>query len=146
VEGVPGLLKFVFASVLIVPIAFGQVSLTTAQIAKRVSPAVLVIQGKTDSGDLRLAIVFFVAVAVACLWFSRPKSHGPKSLRAAKVRSERAFGKLQRAFAWTILFHHYMSLILGQKASSQIRATGRIGEGIGEIGIRGFGIAAKKAN
>jgi hypothetical protein len=43
----------VFASVLAVPIAFGQVSLTTAQIAKRVSPAVVVIQGKTDFGEIQ---------------------------------------------------------------------------------------------
>ena len=34
----------------LLPIAFGQVSLTTAQIAKRVSPAVVVIQGKTETG------------------------------------------------------------------------------------------------
>src|ERR1700687_2623253 len=39
-------------SSLIVPIAFGQVPLTTAQVAKRVSPSVVVIQGKTDSGDV----------------------------------------------------------------------------------------------
>jgi|ERR1019366_2072556 hypothetical protein len=41
-----------FASLLIVPIAFGQTGLTTAQIAKKVSPSVVVIQGKTDSGDV----------------------------------------------------------------------------------------------
>lgn len=46
------MLKLVFASLLIVPIAFGQIALTTAQIAKRVSPAVVVIQGKTDSGNV----------------------------------------------------------------------------------------------
>jgi hypothetical protein len=40
------------ASMLIVPIASGQIALTTAQIAKRVSPSVVVIQGKTDSGDV----------------------------------------------------------------------------------------------
>ena len=51
-EGVPELLKFVCVSSLIVPIAFGQISLTTAQIAKRVSPSVVVIQGKTDSGEV----------------------------------------------------------------------------------------------
>lgn len=34
------------------PIALGQVSLTTAQIAKRIAPAVVVITGKTDSGDV----------------------------------------------------------------------------------------------
>src|ERR1019366_7483427 len=44
--------KAPFASLLIVPIAFGQTALTTAQIAKKVSPSVLVIQGKTDSGDV----------------------------------------------------------------------------------------------
>jgi S1-C subfamily serine protease len=33
-------------------IAFGQTVLTTSQIAKRVSPSVVVIQGKTDSGDV----------------------------------------------------------------------------------------------
>jgi hypothetical protein len=37
---------------LIVPIAFGQTTLTTAQIAKRVSPSVVVIQGKTESGEV----------------------------------------------------------------------------------------------
>jgi S1-C subfamily serine protease len=36
----------------VAPIALGQPSLTTAQIAKRVSPSVVVIQGKTDSGDV----------------------------------------------------------------------------------------------
>src|ERR1019366_6441592 len=46
------LLKLLFASLLIVPIAFGQTTLTTAQIAKKVSPSVVVIQGKTDSGDV----------------------------------------------------------------------------------------------
>lgn len=45
-------LKFVLASVLILPAAFGQLALTTAQIAKRVSPSVVVIQGKTASGDV----------------------------------------------------------------------------------------------
>lgn len=34
------------------PIAFGQNTLTTAQIAKRVSPSVMVIEGKTESGDV----------------------------------------------------------------------------------------------
>jgi hypothetical protein len=52
-EGVPELLKLLFASLLIVPIAIGQITLTTAQIAKRVSPAVVVIQGKTDSGEVQ---------------------------------------------------------------------------------------------
>jgi S1-C subfamily serine protease len=46
------MLRFVFASVLIVPVAFAQIALTTAQIAKRVSPSVVVIQGKTDSGSV----------------------------------------------------------------------------------------------
>src|ERR1035437_5823615 len=46
------MLKCMFFSVLIVPIAFGQIALSTAQIAKRVSPTVVVIQGKTDSGEV----------------------------------------------------------------------------------------------
>jgi hypothetical protein len=37
---------------LILPVAFAQVSLTTAQVAKRVAPSVVVIHGKTDSGDV----------------------------------------------------------------------------------------------
>src|ERR1035437_6881648 len=37
---------------MIVPIVFGQTTLTTAQIAKKVSPSVVVIQGKTDSGEV----------------------------------------------------------------------------------------------
>jgi serine protease Do len=44
--------KFVFASTLIVSIVFGQIVLTTSQIAKKVSPSVVVIHGKTDSGDV----------------------------------------------------------------------------------------------
>jgi serine protease Do len=44
--------KFIIASLSILPIAFGQNALTTAQIAKKVSPSVVVIEGKTDSGDL----------------------------------------------------------------------------------------------
>lgn len=44
--------RFTTVLFLILPIALGQVSLTTAQIAKRVSPSVVVIQGKTDSGDV----------------------------------------------------------------------------------------------
>ena len=44
--------KFITASLLTLPIAFGQTALTTAQIAKRASPSVVVIQGKTDSGDV----------------------------------------------------------------------------------------------
>ena len=47
------MLKFVFASVLIVPTAFGQIALTTAQLAKRVSPAVVVIEGKADAGGIQ---------------------------------------------------------------------------------------------
>jgi S1-C subfamily serine protease len=62
------LLKFMFACVLIVPISFGQkqaplkaakqepirpVNLTTAQVAKRASPSVVVIQGKADSGQVQ---------------------------------------------------------------------------------------------
>src|ERR1039457_7243891 len=53
IQGVPDLITFVFASLLIVPIAFGQTTITTAQIAQRVSPAVVVIQGKTDSGEVQ---------------------------------------------------------------------------------------------
>jgi S1-C subfamily serine protease len=34
------------------PTAFGQTTLTTAQIAKRISPSVVVIEGKTDSGSV----------------------------------------------------------------------------------------------
>src|ERR1035438_1963842 len=34
-------------------VVFGQVSLTTAQIAKRASPAVVVIEGKADSGGIQ---------------------------------------------------------------------------------------------
>jgi Trypsin-like peptidase domain len=51
-KGVAELLKFLAAALLIPPIALGQVALTTAQIAKRVSPSVVVIQGKTDSGEV----------------------------------------------------------------------------------------------
>jgi hypothetical protein len=36
----------------LLPVAFGQVALTMAQVAKRVSPSVVVIQGKTDSSDV----------------------------------------------------------------------------------------------
>lgn len=46
------MLKLTAISLLIVPNIFGQVSLTTAQIAKRVSPSVVVIRGKTDSGEV----------------------------------------------------------------------------------------------
>jgi hypothetical protein len=46
------LAAFMIESCLVLPIAFGQVALTTAQIAKTVSPSVVVIQGKTGSGDV----------------------------------------------------------------------------------------------
>src|ERR1035441_6719979 len=46
------LAKSMIAPLLILPIAFGQTTLPTAQIAKKVSPSVVVIQGKTDSGDV----------------------------------------------------------------------------------------------
>ena len=46
------MLKLIIASLLILPIAFGQTALTTAQIAKTVSPSVVVIQGNTDSGEV----------------------------------------------------------------------------------------------
>ena len=46
------MIKFMTASLLMLPIAFGQIALTTTQIAKRVAPSVVVIQGKTDSGDV----------------------------------------------------------------------------------------------
>lgn len=36
----------------LLPIAFGQIALTTAQIAKLVSPTVVVVKGKTTSGDV----------------------------------------------------------------------------------------------
>src|ERR1017187_3658150 len=51
-KGVTALEKFIAASLLIVPIAFGQITLTTAQIAKKVSSSVVVIQGKTESGEI----------------------------------------------------------------------------------------------
>jgi S1-C subfamily serine protease len=44
--------SIVAMSMLVLPIASGQVSLTTAQIAKRVAPSVVVIQGKTNSGEV----------------------------------------------------------------------------------------------
>jgi hypothetical protein len=44
--------RFMVASSVILPIAFGQIPLTTAQIARRVSPSVVVIRGKTDAGDV----------------------------------------------------------------------------------------------
>jgi S1-C subfamily serine protease len=46
-------LKNLICFLVVLPlIAFGQTVLTTAQIAKRVSPSVVVIQGRTDSGDV----------------------------------------------------------------------------------------------
>jgi len=51
-KGGAELRRLMFAALMIVPIAVGQMALTTAQIAKRVSPSVVVIQGKTDSGDV----------------------------------------------------------------------------------------------
>jgi putative serine protease PepD len=51
-KGATALPKFITASLLTLPLAFGQVTLTTAQIAKRVSPSVVVIQGNTDSGEV----------------------------------------------------------------------------------------------
>jgi S1-C subfamily serine protease len=50
--GVADLLKLLSTSLLIASIAFGQVALNTAQIAKRVSPSVVVIKGKTDAGEV----------------------------------------------------------------------------------------------
>jgi len=46
---------------ILMPIACGQTVLTTAQIARRVSPAVVVIQGKTDSGDSVLGSGFIIS-------------------------------------------------------------------------------------
>jgi hypothetical protein len=40
------------AALLMLTVASGQAPLTTAQIAKKVAPSVVVIQGKTDSGDI----------------------------------------------------------------------------------------------
>jgi len=48
-------------SLLILPVAFGQAPLTTAQIAKRVSPSVVVIHGKTDAGDDVLGSGFVIS-------------------------------------------------------------------------------------
>ncbi len=55
------MLRLVAASSLVMPILFGQASLSTAQIAKRVSPSVVVIQGKTDSGDVVVRSGFIVS-------------------------------------------------------------------------------------
>ncbi len=46
------LLKVVAVLLLILCAAFGQTALTTAQIARAVSPSVVLLQGKTDSGDV----------------------------------------------------------------------------------------------
>lgn len=51
----------ILTSALMLSTAFGQVSLTTAQIAKKVSPSVVVIEGKTDSGDDVLGSGFIVS-------------------------------------------------------------------------------------
>lgn len=45
------LLKLLTACLLLVPIALGQM-LTPAQIAKRLSPSVVMIRGNTESGDV----------------------------------------------------------------------------------------------
>ena len=46
-------MKNLICFLLVLPFtAFSQTALTTAQIAKRVSPSVVVIQGNTDSGDV----------------------------------------------------------------------------------------------
>ena len=47
------LLKLVSVSLLLIlPVALGQVTLDTAQLAKRVSPTVVVIEGNTDAGAI----------------------------------------------------------------------------------------------
>src|SRR5580700_2203508 len=51
-KGVADLFKVFTLSFLILPFVFGQTSLTTAQIAKRISPSVVVIEGKAASGDV----------------------------------------------------------------------------------------------
>jgi S1-C subfamily serine protease len=48
----PNFLKGALVLLVILPTAFGQMALTTAQIAKKVSPSVVVIRGKTDAGDV----------------------------------------------------------------------------------------------
>lgn len=46
-------MKNLLCILLVLPVAaFGQISLTTAEIAKKVSPSVVVIEGKTDSGNV----------------------------------------------------------------------------------------------
>jgi hypothetical protein len=51
-EGDADLSKLAATLLSILPAAFGQTALTTAQIAKTVSPSVVALQGKTDSGDV----------------------------------------------------------------------------------------------
>jgi S1-C subfamily serine protease len=50
----------IFALSVIVPIASGQTILTTAQIAKHVSPSVVIVEGMTDSGEV-LGSGFFIS-------------------------------------------------------------------------------------
>ena len=45
-------MKLMIAPLLILPTAFGQTALTIAQIAKKVSPSVVGIEGKTDSREV----------------------------------------------------------------------------------------------
>ncbi|MGO9230633.1 MAG: S1C family serine protease [Bryobacteraceae bacterium] len=44
--------KSIAVFLLIAPVVFGQITLTPVQIAKKVPPSVVVIQGKTDTGDV----------------------------------------------------------------------------------------------
>ncbi len=46
------MLKYTSVSLLLMPVLLGQANLTTAQIAKRLAPSVVTIQGKTDTGDV----------------------------------------------------------------------------------------------
>jgi S1-C subfamily serine protease len=48
----PQVVNLTFLLLVLPCIVFGQTTLTTAQIAKKASPSVTVIQGKTESGDL----------------------------------------------------------------------------------------------
>lgn len=52
-SGAAFLTKLMVTALLIAAIVFGQIPLTTAQIAKRVSPSVVVIHGKTDSSTIQ---------------------------------------------------------------------------------------------